>query len=489
MKRVFAVLACVAAGACSTYSPPDNVAEAVEQSVETPIMFETRSGESVAAFEGSFIVPENRTNAASRMLTLKYVRFPATADVDGPPIIYLAGGPGGSGIQTAKRQRFPLFMSMRAFGDVIAFDQRGTGASDDMPRCVSSQIAPDTADLSDAKSIGMQQEAFKECLAFWKSEGIDVHGYTTPESVADLDVLRRHLGAEKITLWGISYGSHLSLAALKEMDDRIDRVIIASAEGLNQTIKLPASTDAYFARLQNAINTQTAAKEMFSDINGLMRHVHAQLEAAPVMLQVPQRDGSVSPFLLQRRDMQQIASAMISDPERAAVLVQLYGAMAAGFTDPVAGLLARFHTPNDPISYRPMSVLMDIASGTSKERRALIAEQAKTSLLATYLNQPVELEDVDPTLVLNDDFRTKPVSDVPVLLLSGTLDGRTYLDSQREAVSGLRNRQMITVVNAGHNLFMSSPEVSDTIERFMRGEPLLKDEIVIDLPDFSAMPG
>ena len=485
MKKLFAVLTCIAAGACSTYAPSDGL----PKTVETPITFEAGSGESVAAFEGAFQVPENRADPNSRMLTLKYVRFPATGDASGSPIVYLAGGPGGSGIQTAKRQRFPLFMAMRAFGDVIAFDQRGTGASNDMPRCVSSQNSADDVNLSDSDSIRMQKEALKECLAFWKAEGIDVRGYTTPGSVADLEALRRHLGARKVTLWGISYGSHLSLAALKEMDDRIDRVVIASAEGLDQTIKLPARTDAYFARLQEAINTQPAAKEMFSDIAGMMRYVHAQLDAEPVMLQLPQQDGSVSPYLLQRRDMQQIASALISDPERAAMLMQLYGAMAAGFTDPLAGLLARFHTPNEPISYSPMSVLMDVASGTGAERRALIEEQAKTSLLATYLNQPVELEDVDPSLVLGDDFREKPVSDTPVLLLIGTLDGRTYVESQREAVSGLKNTQMITVVNAGHNLFMSSPEVTEAIERFMRGEPLVKEEIVIDLPDFSSTPG
>ncbi len=272
------------------------------------------------------------------------------------------------------------------------------------------------------------------------------------------------------------------------MDERIDRVVIASAEGLDQTIKLPARTDKYFARLQQAINTQPAAKHMFPDIKTLMRRVHDQLETAPVMLQIPQPDGTASPFLLKRRDMQQIASAMISDPSRAAMLVHLYTAMDAGFTDPVAGLVARFYSPNEAISYRPMTVLMDIASGTSDDRRALIFEQAQTSLLATHLNQPVELEDVDPSLVLAEAFREKPISDTPVLLLSGTLDGRTYLKSQREAVSGLRNRQLITVVNAGHNLFMSSPEVTKAIETFMRGEAQAVTEIIIDLPDFTAMP-
>ena len=196
MKKTFAILACIASvfvlSGCTTSSPTAGIPEPIERAIETPIMFEASSGQSVAAFAGAFTVSENRDDPDSRTLTLKYVRFPATGDAGGSPIIYLAGGPGGSGIQTAKHQRFPMFMAMRAFGDVIAFDQRGTGASNDAPNCVSSQINDDTARLSDAQHIKMQKDALSECLGFWQSQGVDVHGYTTPQNVADLVCQRRY---------------------------------------------------------------------------------------------------------------------------------------------------------------------------------------------------------------------------------------------------------------------------------------------------------
>jgi pimeloyl-ACP methyl ester carboxylesterase len=237
----------------------ENRSHAAAGLTEAPVTFKAQSGETVSAFEGSFVVPENRANPDSRILTLHYVRFPATGENPGAPIVYLAGGPGGSGIWFASRWRFPLFMAMREFGDVIAFDQRGTGASDDTPSCTSSQVLDDTTVISDATYIEMHQAALQECLGFWKDRGIDVQGYNTLESVADLDALRAHLGAEKLSLWGISYGTHLALAAIKEIEDRIERVVMASAEGLDQTIKQPARTDAYFDRLQDAIDTQPAA--------------------------------------------------------------------------------------------------------------------------------------------------------------------------------------------------------------------------------------
>ena len=238
MFRILPALAlAIFTNACANQPMP--VAPPVEES----ITFSANSGESVEAYRGSIMVPENRRDDASREIKLTYVRFPATGDSAGSPIVYLAGGPGGSGIQTAKGRRFPLFMAMREFGDVIALDQRGTGESDDAPRCVSSVVSPDDQSVSDEDFAELNRQSALECAAFWRENGVDMRGYTTAESVEDLDALRAAFGAEKISLWGISYGSHLTMAAIKRMDDRIDRVVIASAEGLDQTVKMPAETD------------------------------------------------------------------------------------------------------------------------------------------------------------------------------------------------------------------------------------------------------
>ncbi len=453
--------------------------------VEEAITFIANSGETVEAFRGSITVPENRKVENSRDIKLVYVRFPSTSPAPGAPIVYLAGGPGGSGIQTAKGRRFPLFMAMREFGDVIAFDQRGTGASNDAPRCVSSIVSPDDRPVSDAEYAELNRQSALECVQFWRGQGIDPAGYTTVESVDDLDALRAAMGAEKISLWGISYGSHLTMAAIKRMDDRLDRIVIASAEGLDQTVKMPSETDAYFGRLQDVINADPAAKAAFPDIAALMRRVHAKLEAEPVMLTISAKEGESQPFLLTRRDMQMIASAMISDPEYAVMLVQLYAAADAGVYEPMQGVIARFGKPNDPIGWGVMPLTMDVASGISDARLKLVREQAKTALLGDYLNFPMPhfnnlFEGVD----LGDGFREDPKSDVPTLLLSGTLDGRTYPESQRQALSGMRNLTSVTVVNAGHNLFMTSPEVTEVIQHFMRGEKVTKKEIVIAPPSF-----
>lgn len=452
---------------------------------ETEIVFAPESGDGVEAFEGSFQVPENRTNPDSRMLTLKYVRFAATGDTPGAPIVYLAGGPGGSGIRTAKYDRFPLFMAMREFGDVIAFDQRGTGGSNDLPNCTSSQHVSVTEPTTDAEVFAKERTAFAECLDYWKSEGVDVLGYTTTESVADLDDLRKHLGVDQVDLWGISYGSHLSLAALQQIDDRIGRVVITAIEGLDQTVKQPARVDQYFDRLQAAIDTDPAAKSKYPNVKALIARVLNQLEETPLVVQVPSREGEAAPFLLQKRDLQKYTSALVADPARVVWILDIYRSLDEGDTAPLIALLQRAIDPSDTaISFRPMTTLMDVASGSGADRREMITQQAETALLGLHMNFSMHLETVDPSLDLGEDFRRPPVSDVPTLVLSGTLDGRTYLESGQEATAGLSNRQTVIVENAGHNLFMLSPEVTETIQDFMRGQEVDGRTILVDLPDF-----
>lgn len=449
---------------------------------ESPIIFQAQSGDEVSAFEGWLEVPENRQRSASRNIKLKYVRFPSTnpANKKAAPIVYLAGGPGGSGIATAKRQRFPLFMAMREFGDVIALDQRGL-AEDRLP-CLSNTTVPADKVIDNDRHTALYKKALQECLVKWKEQGVDIYGYTTRESVFDLDALRQHLDAQKISLWGISYGSHLALAALKEMQSKIDRVVLASVEGLDQTIKLPTRTDHYFDRLQAAINANSIWKEKYPDIISLVRQVHGALEKKPLTMNIS-KNGKAVTIVFQKRDMQSVASSMVADPQSALMLLGIYTELSQGKRDTLTQLLSQYVEPEKPIYFSGMSTAMDIASGISEARYKQVMQQIKTGLLADRLNFGLHHFDDIPGIDLGDSFRIDPISDVPTLVLSGTLDGRTYIESQAQAVAGLSNAKIIKIENAGHNLFMSSDEVGEAIKTFMRGEKVEKNTISISLPE------
>ena len=455
---------------------------------EQPITFTAEGGlskgQTAAAFAGHFKATENRNSQDSRDIDIHYVRFPSTNQNPGPPIVYLAGGPGGSGIDTAKYYRFELFMALREVADVIALDQRGTGQSNDLADCQSSQYIPQDYAIDEQQFIALNRQALAECFEFWDKNDVNYAAYNTVESVHDLDSLRTHLGVEKISLWGISYGSHLALAALKINPKMLHKVMIASAEGLDQTIKYPARTDAYFDRLQSAFNGHS--KQTF-EIKSMLNRVHQKLHENPVLLQWKNEQQQTIKYHLQARDMQQFTAAMISDPSRAKQVLQLYFALEAGINAPVQNIIQKHANPERPISFSPMSTAMDLASGISPQRFAEINKQVKTSVLGGYLNFSFYFTDLalKMNLDLGESFRSIPISDVPTLLLSGTLDGRTYIESQIEATAGLSQLTTIKVVNAGHNLFKSSPLVIKNMLLFMQDQAITDPVITVDPPSFN----
>lgn len=453
---------------------------------ETAITFTADNEKSTEAYAGSFQVAENRNKPDSRQLTIHYVRFPALTDKPAAPIVYLAGGPGGSGISTAKGRRFELFMALRQHADVIALDQRGTGLSDDVAPCKSSQIMDTTAVWNEQKLAALHQQGLAECTAFWQAEGADTYGYTTVQNALDIDDLRRHLKAEKVSLWGISYGSHLALASIKLFAPQIDKVILASAEGLDQTVKLPRHTDEYFAALQRVIEMQPALNARYPDFANMMHRVQQKLEQAPIKMELVTDDGQQTDFLFQKLHLQLLSSMLIADPSRSVgLLLELYRSLDQGETDMLQFALKRGFFSNQPITMRIMPTAMDIASGISDTRLQQFKQQSASSLLGGVLNFPMpHLHGQLAELDLGDSFRQPLNSNVPTLLLSGTLDGRTYLPEQLEAVAGLTKLSHVVVEHAGHNLFMASPQVETAILQFLaEGKTDIK-QIKLPLPDF-----
>src|SRR6516162_8010386 len=77
---------------------------------------------------GRLLVPERRSNPERSLMNMAFVLLKRTALHPGPPLVFLAGGPGLSGIDALRMGAlYPWFAALRQVGDVIALDQRGTG--------------------------------------------------------------------------------------------------------------------------------------------------------------------------------------------------------------------------------------------------------------------------------------------------------------------------------------------------------------------------
>lgn len=454
---------------------------ALAQAQPGAFRFKGWKGQETDAERGFFEVPEDRRDPRSRRIRLHYVRFASTSPRPGPPIVYLAGGPGGTATGTFTGPRFPIALALREVSDVIAFDQRGTGLSNQIPRRPTTP-GPPPPFTRDGLTAHVRAE-FARAWAEWTAKGVAMRGYNTNESADDIDDLRRHLGAEKIHLWGISYGSHLGLAVLKRHGDRVDRVALASLEGLDQTVKRPARWDDYLRQVDQLMGADPAARAAVPDLLALMRRVHARMEADPTPMPVrlapgaPPTEVRVGGFAVQM-----LAGSLAANPETLAMLPRLYRALDAGRTEAFAGFAGQMA---GILGVSGMPEAMDLASGISPRRLALVEREAKTAVVGDALNFPMpHLLGAVPGVDLGEGFRRPFRIAHRSLLVAGSLDGRTVLAEQAEVAAQFRNKSQVLVENAGHNVFEAHPQVQDLLVRFFRGETVADTTLQLPPPKF-----
>jgi pimeloyl-ACP methyl ester carboxylesterase len=444
-----------------------------------PFRFKGWRGQETDAERGFFEVPEDRRDPASRRIRLSYVRFRSTAARPGPPILYLAGGPGGTATGTATGPRFPIFMALREVADVIAFDQRGTGLSNHIPPRPRPLGPPPP--FTRAGLTAHVRTEMQRAWADWTKAGVAMRGYNTSESADDIEALRRHLGAEKIHLWGISYGSHLALAVLKRHGDRVDRVTLASLEGQDQTVKRPARLDAYLQRVDALMGADAAAREAVPDLPALMRRVHGRLEADPARLSV-QLAGAPTEVQVGAFAVQMMAGSLIANPDTLALLPGIYRALDLGRAEVLTPFLPQMA---GVLRVNGMPEAMDLASGISPRKLAMVEREARTAVLGDALNFPMpHVLGAIPGVDLGEGFRASIRIPHPALLVQGTLDGRTPLEEQAEVAAQFRTKAQVTVVNAGHNVFEAHPAVQDLLVRFFKGEAVADTTLNSPPPTF-----
>lgn len=463
MSRMLPVLLAMA--------PATAAAQAPELRVE-PYAFRLADGTNLAAERGRFMVSEDRRDPKARRIEINFVRFRSTNPRPGTPIVYLAGGPGGSGVATARGPRQPVFLALRQVADVILLDQRGTGFSNHIPPCNAAAPMDPALGLTEATLTAYYRDTLITCIARWRAAGVAVNGYTTEQSAADIEDLRKALGVPRVDLWSISYGTHLAMATMRSYPRSIGRVVLASAEGMDQTVKLPASADAAFARIDAAIGGGLVER---------MRRVHARFDAEPQLFTVTAPGGKVVSFRADSFAIRMMAGFVAKNPSGYPQLMSAYAALDAGNTAAIAPLLWNFFY-RDPVGVG-MGELMDLASGIGAARLALVDRQAPTSLSGRALNFPMpQLQGVLPGIDLGDRFRRGVRANHPVLLFEGDLDVRTPLEEQAAATAGLTRRHRVRFRNGGHDLFEAHPGVSAILIDFFSGRPVTVRELLLPAP-------
>jgi pimeloyl-ACP methyl ester carboxylesterase len=443
-----------------------------------PYTFENDKQEKVESEFGTLLVPENRSNPQSNLIELAFVRFKSTAKNPGAPIVYLAGGPGGSGIGAATGSRFPLFMALREIADVIAFDQRGTGYSKPNLGCYERMALPLDVAPSRVAVLNELRKNARDCASYWRDiQRVDLTGYNTNESADDLEDLRNALGVKQISLWTISYGTHLAFATMRRHPKSIHRAILAGTEGPDHTYKLPGNIQKHLEDLAAVIKADPEIGKDIPDFLGLMKSVFDRLDSQPESVEVvdPRTKQKVR-IIVNKFVLQYIVANNIGTTVTARFPALFYRASKGDFTNPAQVWLNESRRGIGSA----MSYMMDCASGQTATRRERIEREAKGTLLEDVFNLPLpEVCQEWKAPDLGDAFRAPLRSDVPVLFISGTLDARTPVSNAEEYRAGFANSTHLIIEGAVHSdpLFLSSPKIKDGMMEFLRGQPVTVTKI------------
>ncbi len=127
------------------------------------------------------------------------------------------GCPRRTGCTTASTPR------VRDQFDVVVYDPRSTGQSEfrDCPDAATAYYAEDG--LPTAPSARTFAE---RCIAESGADALDLARYGTRAVAEDIDALRDVLGVERISLYGVSYGTVVAQAYAAAHPDRVDALVL-----------------------------------------------------------------------------------------------------------------------------------------------------------------------------------------------------------------------------------------------------------------------
>jgi pimeloyl-ACP methyl ester carboxylesterase len=188
--------------------------------------FSYKVDSSFQSFCGYLVVPENRKKASSKMIRLPFIVLKSKNPYKKKdPLLFTAGGPGGSSLDWINNMQRSSVIESR---DCIAFEQRGTHFSIPNLRSFELDTALRESYRKNLNKDSMWLEGVKRYKKKLEKKGIDLSGYNTDETVADIVDLLEVLKIDSVNLLGGSYSGGLMLAVLKKQPSKVRSLVLDS---------------------------------------------------------------------------------------------------------------------------------------------------------------------------------------------------------------------------------------------------------------------
>jgi pimeloyl-ACP methyl ester carboxylesterase len=427
----------------------------------------------------SVTVPLDRSGATPGTLELPIVVQRGT----GPILVALGGGPGQGMVSLAPA--FGPFLATATGHRIAFFDQRGTGAT--ALRCPSLQrLALTDFTVPPAGTV----ETCGERLGAQRSF------YSTTATVADLEDVRIALGADRIAVLGVSYGTYVAERYARAHPDRVSALVLDSVvpqEDVDILVRDNLRTAGHDLRdlcagdacrrvtADPALDLRTVVRRANErPIRGVVRTGLGPRARARVTLDGPALFDAMTTWASFRQDLfgwapAAIAQAREGHPHMLMRLAELASranaparARQISWGLHTATLCADMATPwggpaTDPATRAGAAdaAVAALAPGTFAPFDATTS--AHNGVLETCRRWPATIVAPPP--------EPGPLPRVPTLMLNGAWDMSTPVAGAREEAARSSTEHLVIVPNAGHSVLTSVPCAQVVLRRFFRARP------------------
>ncbi len=393
-------------------------------------------------------VPADRDKRGGSTMDLHVAMLPAVRPQSKPdPLVFLAGGPGQAASAVVSTM-LPSLHRIRRDRDLVFIDVRGTGRSGRLD-----------CELFDDQEEGMRrlldhrvpEQLLARCRQGWKA---DLSLYRTRFLVDDLEQVADELGWHQVNVYGVSYGTRAALAWLARHPKRLRTVVLDGSAPYAMRLFEPFARDAESA--WQGLVTDCAAdshcKAAFPDLDGDLRRLLARFDAGPkhIVTEHP-RTGAPLRVTVTRGGIALAVRGMMYSADLQALLpMTIRDALAHDYRPLAAQTLAIAEGADESSS---LGMLLSVVCSEDVDRidaTALPVSVSGTFVGATMLEQARTMCRGWPRFT-PQPVLYKPVhSDLPALLISGSIDPVTPARWADVAASTLSRSRHLIATGAGH---------------------------------------